>query len=136
MANEVEEFVRRFGKVPKEIKRELRPGLRAAGKEVADEAKRRSSWSTTIPRATRISVTFAGRRQGVSVVVDRKKAPSARPYEHGGSHGVFRAPLFGDRDHWYPHRARPFLAPALRAKGDDAAGKIADVVNRVIRDHT
>lgn len=134
MADDVEEFVRKFGKVPKELKAQLRPGLRAAGNEVAADAKLRASWSTKIPRAIRVSVTFAGKRQGVSIVVNRKKAPNARPFEHGGRDGTFRHPVFGRRERpgdWKSQRARPFLAPALQAKGDDAAKKIADVVDRV-----
>lgn len=136
MANEIEEFVKRFGKVPKDLKRALRPGLRAAGSLVANDARLRASWSTRIPRAIKISVTFAGKRQGVSIIVDRKKAPHGRPYEHGGRLGTFRAPLHGNRRYWYPHEARPFLEPALEAKGDEAAREIADVVDLVIRTHT
>lgn len=136
MANDVEEFVKMFGKIPKELKRELRPGLRAAGRVVADDAKLRAAWSTKIPRAIRVSVTFVGKRQGVSIVVNRKKAPNARPIEHGGRAGTFRHPVYasGPRENWTwrPQRARPFLAPALQAKGDDAAKQIKQVVDRVV----
>lgn len=134
MANDVETFVRRFGKVPKELKRELRPGLRAAGKVVADDAKARASWSTKIPRAIKVSVTFAGSRQGVSVIVNKNKAPSGRPFEHGGRDGTFRHPVFGNREVWVSQKARPFLAPALQAKGDEAAKQIEQVVDRVTRE--
>lgn len=134
MADEIEHLIRDLGKIPQDLKRELRPGLRAAGRVVADEAKVRASWSTRIPGATRVSVTFSGKRPGVSVVVNKTKAPDARPFEHGGRTGIFRHPVFGNRDVWVSQKARPFLAPALEAKGDEAAGQITDVVDRVTRD--
>lgn len=134
MANEVEELVKELRKVPQELKRELRPGLRAAGRVVADDAKRRASWSSRIPRAIRVSTTFGKRNAGVSVVVNKNKAPHARPFEHGGRSGKFRHPRWGDREHWYSQTARPFLYPALLAKGDEAAEQIADVVDRVTRE--
>jgi len=133
MANEIEEFIREFGKMPKELRSQLRPGLRKAGKVVADDVKLRSGWSARIPRATRVSVTFSGRRPGVSVVVNKNKAPNARPLEHQGRTGTFRHPVFG-KDIWVAQRARPFLYPALRAKGGAAAAEIADVVDRVTRE--
>lgn len=133
MADEIEHLIRDLGKIPKELKRELRPGLRAAGRVVADDAKVRASWSNRIPGATRVSVTFSGKRPGVSVVVNKQKAPDARPFEHGGRDGTFRHPVFG-RDVWVSQKARPFLAPALTAKGDEAAGQITDVVDRVTRE--
>lgn len=131
--NDVERFIKHFGDVPKDIKKEIRPALRAAGRVVADDAKRRAAWSTRIPKATRVSVSFAKRKPGVSVIVDRKKAPHARPYEHGGRPGRFRHPVYGNRRVWVPQQARPFLEPAMQAKGDEAAKQIEQAVDRVIR---
>lgn len=131
--NDVERFVKHFGKVPQDVKREIRPALRAAGRIVADDAKRRAAWSTRIPKATRVSVALAQRRPGVSVVVNRKKAPHARPYEHGGRPGRFRHPVYGNRRVWVPQQARPFLEPALEARGDAAAAQIEQAVDRVLR---
>lgn len=133
MANEVEDLKKELGNIPKDLRRALRPGLRLAGNVVAEDAKRRASWSARIPRATRVSVTFSGRTPGVSVVVNRNRAPHARPFEHGGGEGTFRHPVYGRRGVWVSQVARPFLAPALTAKGDEAAKKIADVVDVVVR---
>lgn len=134
MANEIAELRSDLGNIPKELRRQLRPGLRAAGLVVADDARRRASWSTRIPRAIRVSVTFSGRRPGVAVVVNNTKAPHGRPFEHGGRPGHFRHPTHGHRDRWVGQQARPFLYPALVAKGAEAAGQIADVVDRVTRE--
>jgi hypothetical protein len=133
MADEIEGLIRDLGKIPKELKRELRPGLRQAAKPVLDQARLNASWSTRIPKATRISLQFAGRTPGVSIVTNVKKAPHARPYENQGEPGTFRAPLFGDREHWYPHTARPFLYPAVVAKAPGVERDIAHVVDRVTR---
>jgi hypothetical protein len=68
------------------------------------------------------------------VVVDKKKAPHARPYEHGGQAGTFRHPRWGDRRRWFDQMARPFLAPALASKGDEAGRLIAEAVDETTRD--
>ena len=134
MADEIERLIKDLGKIPDDLRRKLRPRLRAAGRVVADDAKARASWSTRIPRAIRVSTSFTARRPGVSVVVDKKKAPHGRPYEHGGQPGTFRHPRWGDRRSWFEQRARPFLAPALAAKGDTAGRLITEAVDETTRD--
>jgi HK97 gp10 family phage protein len=134
MADEVEKLIRDLNGVPPDLKRKLRPKLRKAGEVVAEDARRRAAWSTRIPKATRVSTSFTLRRPGVSVVVDKKKAPHARPYEHGGQPGTFRHPRWGDRRHWFDQKARPFLAPALAAKNDEAGRLIAAAVDETTRD--
>lgn len=134
MADEVERLIRDLGKIPDDLKRKLRPELRAAGRIVADQAKINAAWSTRIPRAVKVSVSFTLRRPGVTVVVDKNKAPHARPYEHGGREGNFRHPVYGNRKAWVAQKARPFLAPALAAKNEEAGRQIADVVDKVTRD--
>lgn len=133
MADEIADLIADLGKIPKELKQQLRPGLREGGKKVFDQARRNAFWSTRIPKATRISVQFAGRTPGVSIVTNIKKAPHARAYEHGGDPGTFRHPVFGNRERWVSQQARPFLYPALLVKGDEAEQEIADVVDTVTR---
>lgn len=132
MSDSIRRLVRDLDGIPPDLRRQLRPGLRAAGKAVADQAKTNASWSSRIPRAIGVSVKFSG-SPGVRVVVNKRKAPHARPYEHGGRPGTFRHPYFGDRRRWYSQRARPFLAPAARAKGPRAAREVDRVVRRVTR---
>lgn len=134
MANDVQRFIDHFGEVPKDLKREIRPELRAAGRLVADEAQvRAASFSTKIPRAVKVRVSFAQRRPGVSVIVDKKIAPNARPEEHLGRPGFFRHMVFGHQDRWVSQEAHPFLAPAAESKVDEAARQIGHAVDRVIR---
>lgn len=134
MADEIERLIKDMGRVPDDLRKKLRPKLREAGKVVANDAKLRASWSKRIPRAVSVRTSFTKTRPGVSVVVNKNKAPHARPYEHGGRAGSFRHPVFGDREVWVSQRARPFLAPALEAKGDAAGRLIAEAVDETTRD--
>lgn len=114
-AAQLRQFIVQFDKFPKELRQELRPALKdSAAPALAQAKKNAASWSKRIPRATRVAVSFAKKRPGVRLVVNRKKAPHARPYEHGGRGGTFRHPVFGNRDVWVSQRARPFLWPAAK----------------------
>ena len=134
MADEIERLIKDMGRVPDDLRKRLRPKLRTAGRVVADDAKLRASWSTRIPRAVSVRTSFTKTRPGVSVVVNKNKAPHARPFEHVGRPGTFRHPVFGNREVWVPQRARPFLAPALAAKGDTAGRLITEAVDETTRD--
>jgi HK97 gp10 family phage protein len=135
MADEIRRLIDDMGKIPKDLKIKLRPGLREAGQIVRDRARLNASWSKRIPAATRVSVGFSKRNPGVAVQVNKNRAPHARPFEHDGRAGTFRHPVFGHRDRrWVPQKARPFLAKALEEEAPAAERKIADVVDKVTRD--
>lgn len=134
MADEIERLIHDMGRIPDDLRKKLRPQLRAAGRLVADDAKLRASWSTRIPRAIGVRTSFTKTRPGVSVVVNRKKAPHGRPFEHGGEPGKFRHPVYGNRRVWVSQTARPFLAPAMRAKADAAGRRITEAVDEATRD--
>ncbi len=82
--------------------------IRAGAEIVAEEARVMSSWSSRIPRSIR--VTGAGTR--VTVKAGGARAPHAPAFEHHGSPGAFRHPVYGNRAVWVSQRARPFLLPA------------------------
>lgn len=130
-----------FRKIPPDLKRELRPALRKAAQPVLAEARARASWSTRIPGATSIGTGLTARRVGVSIRVSARKAPHARPYEHGGRQGTFRHPVFPDPTrtrgewNWVAQRARPFLRPALWSKADEVAGELDGLVPSIARRH-
>ncbi|WP_433415032.1 HK97 gp10 family phage protein [Microtetraspora malaysiensis] len=130
MPGEIQKLVADLKRVPIELRRELRPAVRAAAQRVLDDAKDRASWSSRIPGAMRISVRFSGRMAGASVVVSAAKAPHGRPYEHLGDPGSFRHPVFGHRDRWVSQQARPFLFPAARANRDRVAEEIDHAVEQ------
>lgn len=133
--DEMRRLIDDMGKIPKDLKVKLRPGLRDVGQIVRDQARVNAAWSRRIPAATRVSVGFTKRNPGVAVQVNKNRAPHARPFEHGGMPGEFRHPVFGHRDRpWEPQRARPFLAKALEEKAPEAERKIAEVFDKVSRD--
>ncbi len=148
--------------MPGRLQVELRRGIKEAAQSVADRAKDVSgSWSRRIPAATTLAVSFTSRSTGVSVSVNGKKAPHARPIDHAGKPGTFRHPVYG-RDSsgrfvakgsrkkgikgvlgvrggraleatWVEQKARPFFASSVDAKAPDIERRINQVANDVAR---
>jgi hypothetical protein len=118
---------------------ELRRGIREAAQSVADAVKSEASWSSRIPGAVRVKPQFSARTTGVTVEVDPKKAPEAKPLNNGGKSGSFRHPVFGrgtqsrDQWTWTDQPARPFFDAATRAKTPDVERRIAQVADDVAR---
>lgn len=131
----VRELARALGRMPAELRLELRPELRKAGQIVADQAKANASWSTRIPGAISVSTSTTSRTGGVAVRVDHIKAPHARPLEGVTGNGIFRHPVFGNRSNWVDQPTRPFLFPAVRAKQAEAKALIAEAVRSATQIH-
>lgn len=108
------------------LKRRIRDGANV----IADGVRRRSAWSDRIPGSVRVRVsgfTF-------TISAGGAEAPSAYPNEaparRGKRAGVpVNHPLFGDREHWYAQKPRPFMLPAAEQDSDKALAAIAEVVN-------
>lgn len=132
---ELHRLIEDLGKIPPDLRKELRPAIRKASQPVLDQMRRNASWSSRIPAATKISTSLSGSNAGVRIIVNSRQAPHARPYEHGGSPGNFRAPLFGDRERWYAHRARPFFYKALDQRGDDVSQAILRTIDEICSKH-
>jgi hypothetical protein len=128
------DLVQEIGKMPNELRKEIRPMLRRSAQPALAAAKQNASWSSRIPGATRISVGFSKRTPGVALVVNKNKAPHARAYEHGGKDGKFRSPVFGNRDNWVSHTARPFLWRAAEPWMNRVDADVGEVVDKVSRD--
>lgn len=131
-------LAKRLGKVPIELRRELRPKLRAAASLVVNDMRGRSSYSSRIPGAIGTTVSFSGRGRGggVTIRVNSRKAPHARVLERGndGSRSSsFRHPVFGDRDAWVSQPTRPFFFPAIHANRDEVKKRIAEAVRSSIK---
>ncbi|MEU1736462.1 HK97 gp10 family phage protein [Streptosporangium sp. NPDC020145] len=133
--DDLRRLVRDLGKLPAEVRKELRPVLRKAGTRARTRAKANASWSRRIPGAIRLSVSFTKRRPGVALRVDGRRAPNARPLENLGKQGTFRHPLFGDRERWVSQRARPFLFSAAQAEWRPINAEIAAAVSTAARKH-
>ena len=73
---------------------ELRRGVRDAALPAVRAVQQSASWSGRIPGAVRAQPFFTAKRAGVRIIVDKNKAPEARPLEHGGKPGRFRHPVY------------------------------------------
>lgn len=121
------------GKMPKEIKAKIRPLLRKTGQQALVAVRGNASWSTKIPRATRLQISLAGKRPGVAVVTRRKDAIHARPLEHQGRPGRVRHPLFGDRKTWVTQPAKPFMTQEAPHWQEAVRDGIRDAIDQVAR---
>lgn len=129
---ELQELVRDLGKIPKDLSQEMRPMLKRTGEGALRDAKSNASWSSRIPGATRLAISFGKKNTGVSIRTNQRKAPHARPHENNGKPGTFRHPNFG-RDDWSSQQARPYMQPAAdkwQAQVDEEIGKVVDQVSR------
>lgn len=132
---EIRRLVRDLGKIPKEVRQELRPAIRKVADVVVQDARRRASWSTRIPGAIRIGINFSsGSRAGVTVIGSVKKAPHLRVYEHLGFEAPFRHPVYG-RNVWVSQMARPFLFPSVAAHAEDVDKAIGEAIDQVAHKH-
>ncbi|WP_062441258.1 HK97 gp10 family phage protein [Herbidospora daliensis] len=130
----IRKLTRDLGKIPPDLRKELRPALKRGAEPVLSQARANASWSSRIPRATRITTKFAKRRGGVVIVTSAKRAPHARPFE-GISGDPFRHPVFGNRDVWVAQKARPFLFDAVEEKGEAVTKELADTIVQIGRRH-
>lgn len=126
-------FIHQFKKFPKDIRQDLRPKLKDIGQKALFSVRMHASWSTRIPRATRLKIGLSKRNPGIAIEVNRHKAPHGRPYEHNAKEGTFRAPFFGDRSRWYEHRARPFLVKGARPWFEQVDRELIQVVDEAAR---
>jgi hypothetical protein len=128
---ELKKLIADLGKLPAELRKEIRSSAKEIGDPVLQSVRRRASWSTRIPAATRISVRFGKATAGVTIKTSAKRAPHARPYEHGGEGGTFRVPVFrrrGRKTPWVDRAARPFFTPGVLA----AEGNVVDEFRKIV----
>ncbi|MCK2214288.1 HK97 gp10 family phage protein [Actinomadura sp. ATCC 31491] len=134
-SQEIRRLVRDLGKIPPEVRKELRPAIKQIGNVVVQDARGRASWSTRIPGAIRLGIQFStGSRAGVTVIGSVGRAPHLRVYEHLGFRAPFRHPVYG-RNVWVSEMARPFLFPAVAAHAEDVDAKIGEAIDKVARAH-
>lgn len=132
--DELKGLIKDLGGIPQEVQRELRPALRRAVQPAVQRVRSNASWSSRIPAATKASTSF-GRTPGVTIRVDSKAAPEARPIEHDGRPGTFRHPVYGNREVWVSQAARPFFYRAIEATADQIRDQIGDVIADVAARH-
>lgn len=132
--NQISEFLRDFKKLPDDVRKLVRPMLRESASPALAEVKRNASWSSRIPGATKVGLRFNKRFTGVTLYVNRKSAPNARPIENKGKPGSFRHPVFG-KSTWVSQTARPFFYGVAEHWQDEVNQNIGAVVDRVTKSH-
>lgn len=130
-ARQLAEATRELRGMSKEIRRETRPAIRQAAEPMVAQARANASWSSRIPKAIKLSNT----RRGVTIRVNKAKAPHARPYEDITGGGQFRHPVFGNRARWVSQATRPFLDPAVKAHRGKVRAALVKVVDDAARRH-
>ena len=126
-------FVAEFEKFPASLRKEMRPLLTEVAAESLSRAKANASWSRRIPGAIRARVTFSKTRGGVSLTVNRRKAPHARPMENLGQQGTFEHPT--PTGGTVKQEARPFFFQSMDTDPKTADRKIGEIVDRVSRSY-
>lgn len=129
----IEALIQDLGKIPLELRRELRPALAAAAQPILQDAKARAGWSSRIPSAITVKSSFSESRPGVRLVVNRAAAPHARAYEGLSSGGRLRHPVFGNREVWVQQPTRPFFFPAVYAGREQVAAATSDALAAAAR---
>lgn len=130
----IRQLQRALDGIPKELRKNLRPALKAAAQPIVQDAKARAVWSARIPRAITLSIRFSRRDPGVSIRVRSAAAPHGRPLEGITGNATFRHPVHGHRDRWVPQETRPYLAPAVEAGADGALAATVTAVDQTARD--
>lgn len=119
-AEDVRKLINDLRKIGDGVGRNLGKEFKKAAGPVADQARSNASWSTRIPGAISVGVSSSRRFPGAQIKVAKGPAPHARLYEFGSGRrsASFRHPVYGNREVWVEQATRPFIRPAIRAKGE------------------
>lgn len=132
---ELKKLILDLAKMGKEVKAELRTGMRKIGAPTLAKVQLEASkHSSRIGPATRMSVGFTKRSAGATIMTDKKIAPHARPFEHYGRPGTFKHPVFAE---WYKPRknwkwvkqtAHPYMWPTVVDDLPEIGERMLDLV--------
>lgn len=122
-----------FKAAPRSVRREYRNELKAAGRIVADDARKRiAPYSPPTAESMKVGtrgvnkvVVSAGKGRRIATLLEVGDRRHRNPWRH---------PLFGDRKHWYDQETHPYLAPAWKAKKRKTAKLLSKAVRRGLRD--
>lgn len=116
--------LREAGRV--DLKKEMLAAIRKATAQIGDEVRKDlpiylpDTYAAVLARALRF--TTATKTSGwPEITVTARAKGKSRPREiRTLNRGVLRAPLFGNRKHWYAHKVKPrfFDEPADRVRED------------------
>jgi hypothetical protein len=132
---DVLKLVNDLRKIGDGVGRNLGKEFKKAAGPVAQQAKSNASWSSRIPGAITVGVSSSRRYPGAQIKVSKEKAPHARLFEWPGRGGSFRHPVYGNREVWVSQQGRPFIRPAVRAKGGEFIKACDRAVDETARAH-
>ena len=113
------------------LRKEIRAAVQEAGADILAKAKAEASWSSRIPDATYIRPNFTSRSAGVRLVVNRRKAPHARPLEFGNKDGDPDILTNGTGGKMATH---PFFFKSVDALDAQTKQKFLDAIDKACRD--
>lgn len=138
------------------VRKQIRTGITRAGADLISAVRAEASWSSRIPGAVSLKTSFGARSAGVTVVVNAKRAPHARPLEFGNknvpqvSHlslrhrapagRALRHPVFPDptktRDEWIwvDQEIHPFFFAGVAAATPLVEARMRKVLDDVAAD--
>jgi hypothetical protein len=144
------------------LRKRMRDGVTKAGEDLVTAVRLKAAWSKRIPAATALKTSFAVKTAGVTITVDAKKAPHARPLEFGNKNTYpgrtklaqkiakelhaprtgrgLRHPVFPDPKkprsewNWADMDTRPFFFAAEAAASQKIADDMKQILDDVARD--
>lgn len=136
-AEDVRKLVNDLRKIGDGVGRNLGKEFKRAAVPVAQQAAANASWSSRIPGAISVGVSSSRRYPGAQIKVAKGPAPHARLYEFGSGRrsSSFRHPVHGNREIWVEQQTRPFIRPAVRAKGEGFIKACDRAVDETARAH-
>lgn len=134
------------------LKKALRKRVREAGVEAANASKdevqkaplqrgkrpKDRGLRAGIARGIKVQIAASANSKRVGVVI--KSSGSGLPevqkklVRRWNRSGGFRHPLFGDKDHWYPQKGRPYWGSVLSKKQPELARKVRQAMDEAIRE--
>ena len=109
----------------------LRRGVKRAGDRVRNAVRDRAgTFSRDIPAKVKTKASFAARSAGVSIIVDDPTG-EAGALNNRDRAGMFRHPVYGNRDNWVSQAAHPFFTTAANPAALAAVDEIKQVMDDV-----
>lgn len=124
--NIVRQLIKQYGKVPKELRKDLRGVMRAGGLQL----KRRAEWywraSSRAQKAIKVTTSTGFKNAGTRVWVDNNVMPFSRAWERILGDNYYIHVPWGNYEAAQPRPNRPGLRPAI----NDVGGRIVKDMNR------
>jgi hypothetical protein len=144
----------RTSRLSPELKKALRKRIRDAGTTAANAAKdevqkaplthgrrpKDRGLRKGIARGIKVQIAASQNSKRVGVVIKSsgsglpaEKKPLVRRWNRVNG---FRHPLFGDKDHWYPQKGRPYWGSVMSRRKDELARQVRQALDEALQSLT